>query len=81
MDKSIFLMARQKWPNLYFVFVSERPEVRRSCFQVVSLRSHEAGAPFATVDLADEKELGLFPHNVEDHEELLRRIFALLTEA
>lgn len=80
-DKSIFLMARQKWPNLYFVFVSERPEVRRSCFQVVSLRSHEAGAAFATVDLADEKELGLFPHNVEDHEELLRRIFALLTEA
>lgn len=78
-DKSIFLMARQKWPTLYFVFVSERPEPGRSCFQVVSLQSHEAGAPFTTVDLADRKELGVFRHNVEDHEELLRHIFALLT--
>jgi len=59
--------------------VSERPESGRSCFQVVSLQSHEAGAPFATVDLADAKELGLFRHNVEDHEELVRGIFALLT--
>lgn len=80
-DKSVFLMARQKWPDLYFVFVSERPEPGRSCFQVVSLQSHEAGALFATVDLADWKELGVFRHNVEDHEELLRHIFALLTGA
>ena len=78
-DKSIFLMARQKWPNLYFVFVSDRPEAGRSCFQVVSLRAHEAGEPFAAVDLSEVKELGLFRHNVEDHEVLLRRIFALLT--
>ncbi|MBI4562384.1 MAG: hypothetical protein HY724_10105 [Candidatus Rokubacteria bacterium] len=80
-DKSIFLMARQKWSNLYFVFVSDRPEPGRSCFQVVSLQSHQAGARFATVDLAEEKELGLFRHNVEDHEKLVRRIFALLTGA
>jgi hypothetical protein len=25
------------------------------------------------------KEFGLFPHNIEDHEELVRRIFELLT--
>ncbi len=79
-EKSIFLMARQKWPNLYFIFVTERPEPGRSCFQVVSLRSHAPGAPFTTVDLAGEKELGLFPHNVEDHEKLLRSILALLTQ-
>ncbi len=80
-DKSIFMMARQKWPNLHFVLVSDRPEPGRSCFQMVSLRSHEAGGALATVDLADAKELGLFRHNVEDHEELLRRIFALLMSA
>jgi hypothetical protein len=78
-EKSVFLMARQKWPNLYFVFVSERPEPGRSCFQVVSLQSYEAGSSFAAVDLADQRELGLFRHNVEDHEELVRRIYALLS--
>jgi len=78
-DKSVFLMARQKWPNLYFVFVSERPEPGRSCFQVVSLGAYAGGGAFSTVDLADEKEFGLFAHNVEDHEELARRIFVLLT--
>jgi hypothetical protein len=31
--------------------------------------------------LAQQKELGIFHHNVEEHGELLRRIFALLTEA
>ena len=80
-DKSVFLMARQKWPNLYFVFVTERPEPGRSCFQVVSLEGHEPGAQFASVDLANQKDLGLFRHNVEDHEELVRRIFALLSSA
>jgi len=80
-DKSIFLMARHKWPNLYFVFVTDRPGPGRSCFQAVSFQSHEASAPFATVDLAEDKKLGLFRHNVEDHEELLRHIFTLLTRA
>ena len=78
-DKSIFLMARHKWPNLYFVFVSERPEPGRSCFQVVNLRAHAAGEPFAAVDLADAKEVWVFLQNVEEHEELLRCIFASLT--
>lgn len=80
-DKSIFLMARQRWPTLYFVFVTERPEPGRSCFQVVRLHGYEAGIPFTTVDLTDLKELRLFRHNVADHEELLRRIYALLSGA
>jgi hypothetical protein len=80
-DKSVFLMARQRWPHLYFVFVSDRPEAGRSCFQVVNLESQEAGAPFATVDLAEVKEFGLFTHNLEDHELLVRRIYSLLSAA
>jgi len=79
--KSVFLMARQRWPNLYLILVSERPEPGRSCFQVVSPGSQEAGVPFATMDLHNEKELRLFHHNVEDHEKLLRGILALLTHA
>jgi hypothetical protein len=78
-DKSIFYMARRQWPNLYFVLVTERPEPGRSCFQTIAFETLRSGEPFRTVDLTEVKEFGLFPHNVEDHEELVRRIFELLT--
>ena len=39
------------------------------------------GEPFRTVDLAELKELKIFQQNIEDHEELIRRIFTLLTGA
>ena len=78
-ERSILLMARRQWPSLYFVLVTERPEPSRSCFQAVAFETLRAGEPFRTVDLTEVKEFGLFPHNVEDHEELVRRIFALLT--
>jgi hypothetical protein len=74
-EKSIFVMARQRWPNLHFVFVSERPAAGRSCFQVVKVRSLEAGVPVIAVNLDEEKTFGLFPHNVGI---TMRRIFALL---
>jgi hypothetical protein len=78
-ERSIFLLARRQWPSLYFVLVTERPEPGRSCFQAVIFETLRTGEPFRTVDLAEVKEFGLFPHNVEDHEELVRRIFELLT--
>jgi len=78
-DKSVFHMARRQWPALYFVLVSERPDHGRSCFQAVVFETVRSGEPFRTLDLTEIKELGLFPHNVEDHEELVRRIFELLT--
>lgn len=78
-DRSVFHMARRQWPMLYFVLVSERPEPGRSCFQAIVFESLRSGEPFRTVDLTEVKEFGLFPHNVEDHEELVHRIFELLT--
>lgn len=78
-DRSIFLLARRQWPALYFVMVTERPEPGRSCFQAVTFETLRSGEPFRTVDLVEVKEFGLFPHNIEDHEELVRRIFGLLT--
>jgi hypothetical protein len=78
-ERSIFLLARRQWPSLYFVLVTERPEPGRSCFQAVAFETLRTGEPFRTVDLTEVKEFGLFAHNVEDHEELVRRIFALLT--
>jgi hypothetical protein len=78
-DRSIFLLARRQWPSLYFVLVTERPEPGRSCFQAVTFETLRPGEPFRTVDLVEVKEFGLFAHNIEDHEELVRRIFELLT--
>lgn len=78
-DKSIFYMARRQWPSLYFVLVTERPEAGRACFQALAFETMRSGEPFRTLDLTEVKEFGLFPHNVEDHEELVRRIFELLT--
>ena len=77
-DKSIFYMARRQWPNLYFVLVTERPDPGRSCFQALGFETLRS-QPLRTVDLTEVKEFGLFAHNVEDHEELVHRIFELLT--
>jgi hypothetical protein len=78
-ERSIFLLARRQWPALYFILVTERPEAGRSCFQAVAFETLRTGEPFRTVDLIEVKEFGLFPHNIEDHERLVRRIFELLT--
>jgi hypothetical protein len=80
-ERSIFHMARRQWPNLYFVLVTDRPESGRSCFQAIAFGSMRQGEPFRTVDLVELKELKIFQHNIEDHEELIRRIFSLLTGA
>src|SRR3990170_801362 len=80
-DRSVFLMARRNWPNLYFVLVTDRPEPGRSCFQAFPLAAWHPGEPFRTVDLVALKELRIFQHNGEDHEELIRRIFGLLSGA
>ena len=79
-DRSTLAMARRQWPALRFVLVTDRPEPHRSCFQALSPDQPLAGSPIHTVDLGEASELGIFPHNVADHEQLLRRIFGLLSE-
>jgi hypothetical protein len=77
-ERSVFFLARRNWPALYFVLVSERPEVGRSCFQVLPFAGLRAGEPFRTIDLADLPEFKLFSNNIDDHEQLARSIFGLL---
>ena len=77
-DRSIFVAARKQWPELCFVFVTDRPQPGRSSFQAVSFRDHPTEKPFETVDLGALERFGIFPHNIADHEELLRRIYGLL---
>jgi hypothetical protein len=78
-ERSVFLMARRQWPALYFVLVTDRPEPGRSCFQAIAFGELRAGQPFRTVDIDQLSELNIFRNNVEDHEELVRRIMDLLT--
>jgi hypothetical protein len=80
-DRSTFALARRQWPSLRFVLVTDRPDAGRSCFQAPLSDQLLGGEPIHTMDLGDVSELAIFAHNIEDHAQLLRRIFALLTEA
>jgi hypothetical protein len=77
--QSVFTIAKRQWPDLMFVFVTDHPEAGRSCFQVVDLGPWAAGQPVAAQDLHAHGDLEVFRQNVEEHEALLRRMFALLT--
>jgi hypothetical protein len=76
---SLFAVAKRHWPTLVFVFVTDHPEAGRSCFQVVDLASWATGGTVTALDLYAHDELRIFRQNVEEHEALLRRMFALLT--
>ncbi len=80
-ERSVFFLARRQWPALYFVLVTDRPEPGRSCFQALRLAGLKPGEPIQTLDLVELKELRIFRHNIEDHDELIRRIFAQLSGA
>jgi hypothetical protein len=76
---SLFTVAKRHWPALVFVFVTDHPEAGRSCFQVVDLGTWAAGNSVRSQDLYAHDDLRIFRQNVEEHEALLRRMFALLT--
>src|SRR5437870_6411928 len=77
-QSSIFVLARRSWPTLYFVLVTDRPEPGRSCFQAIEFTG--SAMPFRTVDLVELHELKIYQQNVEEHEQLLLRVFGLLTK-
>ena len=78
-SQSIFAHAKRQWPGLMFVFVTDHPEPGRSTFQVLDLEPWNPGERLAVVDLFTHTGLDIYRQNVAEHEELARRIFALLT--
>jgi hypothetical protein len=78
-SQSIFAHAKRQWPGLIFVFVTDHPEPGRSPFQVLDLECWSPGEPVRPVDLFTHPRLDIYRQNVEEHEVLARRIFALLT--
>ncbi len=75
---SMMVLARRQWPGLRYVLVTDHPTASRSCFQAI-LFGPPGSDVFTSVNLSDDEELAIFPHNVTDHEELLVRIFAMLS--
>src|SRR5207249_6312500 len=67
--------AKQRWPDLYFVFVTDHPAAGRSCFQAMCLRDYTPGEEAQLVDLHRLSALGIWTSNVEEHERLARRLF------
>jgi len=78
-ERSAFAQAKRLWPDLCVIFVTDRPDPGRSWFQVLDLSGYSASAPVRTLDLAEHGGLAIWRTNVDDHEELARRVFALLT--
>lgn len=76
--QSIFAHAKRQWPGLMFVLVTDHPERGRSRFQVLDLEPWTIGEPAAAVDLFAHHGLDIYRQNVEEHEALAGRIFALL---
>ena len=77
-EKSPLARSKAKWPNLYVIFVTDRPGAGRSCFQALDLRAFEPGGPVTTRPLYEIQALDIYPNNVIEHEELAKQLFGLL---
>ncbi len=78
-EKSQLAKSKARWPNLYVIFVTDRPGDGRSCFQALDVRSYEPGGPVNTQPLYEIQALEIYPNNVIEHEELARQLFGLLS--
>jgi len=70
--------AKQRWPDLYFVFVTDHPAADRSCFQAMCLRDYTPGEEPNLVDLHQLPALGIYPRTVAEHGALAQDLFAPL---
>lgn len=78
--KRVFSTLQEQWPDLYVVFVTDRPEDGRSCFQAVDLRKYVTGKEPVTTDLYQRAELDIWRKTVEEYESLVAQIFPLLRQ-
>jgi hypothetical protein len=57
----LLVETRERWPGLFFLLVTDRPEDGRSCFQVLVVRDYVLGVDPDTVDLHQLPRTGHFP--------------------
>ena len=70
--------ARAKWPDLYCVLVTDKPDDGRSCFQVLRLAQRSPDAELVTINLEDVKELDVYAATVREYEGLVTQLFQFL---
>lgn len=68
----------EQWRELYVVFVTDHPDLGRSCFQVLDLQESVPDAPLGTVDLHEARVFGISKSVIEEHERLVRQLFSPL---
>lgn len=73
-----FFEAAKRWPDLWLVLVTDRPEPGQSCFQALQGADHEATS---TTDLERVAVLDIYPSTVVEYSHLARKLFALLAES
>jgi hypothetical protein len=77
--RSFCALAKQYWPGLVVVFVSDESESRLSCFRVLDLATWDPGEALTLVELAAHPSLNIYQLNVEEHEALARRLMGVLS--
>ena len=77
-DELMFRVGEQ-WRELYVVFVTDRPAVNRSSFQVLDPRRCGPDAPLGTIDLHEAHVFGTSQSVIEEHEKLVRQLFSPLS--
>lgn len=79
--KSFLAQAKQHWPGLVIVLVTDDPEPGHSCFEVVDLATWSPPDIPTLVDLFAHPGLDIYRANVDEHEALARRILAMFSIA
>jgi len=75
-DAARFFEHAKDWPDLYLIYVTDKREPDRSCFQVLT---GDANAP-STCDLHAVRALNIYRSTVLEFEELVTKLFALMAE-
>jgi hypothetical protein len=76
--RSLLAKGKAQWPNLYVIFVTDRPGEGRSGFQALDVSAYEPGGPITTRPLYEMQALDIYPNNVIEHEELAKQLFGAL---
>jgi hypothetical protein len=74
---SLLAQLKRNWPDLIMTFFTDHAEPGCSPFQVVDLGAWNVGEAIAAIDLFAHPRLDIYRQNVEEHEELVRRVLLL----
>jgi hypothetical protein len=74
---ALLAQLKRSWPRLVVTFFTDHPDAGTSLFQTVDLESWSVGQPLVAVDLFTHPRLDIYRQNVEEHEDLVRRVLRL----